>query len=398
MRLVELSKIERATVFADLEPVGVLRRTHLDVEFAYHDNYSGPAVATTLPVREAAFSTGRPGSVPPFFAGLLPEGRRMTALRRAVKTSADDDLTMLLAVGTDMIGHIRVIAEGAPPAVPATTEVLAFNELRFAELFARVLSTDPADRVGLPGIQDKVSGQMISLPVRHRKDAWILKLNPPEFPHLVENEAFFLGAARASGLTVPFYEVIRDSEGAAGLLLRRFDRIGSKRLPQEDGCQVCGLYPADKYRLTSEHLIKGLSSACGAPVVAARDLLRQLVYAFLTCNGDAHAKNFSVLRGADGEWSVTPAYDLPSSHLYGDTSMALSVGGKIREDIGRADFTRLGLAVGVTARASARVMDELVAAVPAWLDRLTELPFDRRRLHKLRKAIQYRVRRVASEL
>ena len=32
------------------------------------------------------------------FAGLLPEGRRLGALRRAVKTSADDDLTLLLAV------------------------------------------------------------------------------------------------------------------------------------------------------------------------------------------------------------------------------------------------------------------------------------------------------------
>lgn len=395
MRLLELSQVERATVFADHDAVGVLRRTATDVEFAYRSDYQGPAVATTLPVRAEAFSTGRPGSVPPFFAGLLPEGRRLNALRRAVKTSADDDLTMLLAVGTDTIGHVRVIAEGATPALPEAAEVLAFGELRFAELFARVLSVDPADRVGLPGVQDKVSGRMISLPVQHRGDAWILKLNPPEFPHLVENEAFFLGAAAASGLAVPYHELIHDGVGAAGLLLRRFDRLGTARLAQEDGCQVCGRYPADKYRLTSERLLQGLSSVCGAPVVAARDLLRQLVFAYLTCNGDAHAKNFSVRRGVDGEWSVTPAYDLPSSHPYGDTSLALSVGGKIREDIGRADFTRLGLSAGVRERASARVIDALVAATPAWLDRLTELPFDTRRLHKLRRAIQYRIGRLA---
>ena len=33
---------------------------------------------------------------------------------------------------------------------------------------------------------------------RYSDAAWILKLDPPEFPHLVANEAFFLDAARAS--------------------------------------------------------------------------------------------------------------------------------------------------------------------------------------------------------
>ena len=398
MRLQELSRVEQAIVYAEDRPVGVLRRTAIDVEFQYRADYGGPPVATTLPVRREAFSTGRAGAVPAFFAGLLPEGRRLSALRRAVKTSADDDLTMLLAVGTDTIGHVRVLPEGTPPGDSVTLEPTAtgtFAELRFVELFARVLATDPADRVGLPGMQDKVSGRMISLPISHRDRAWILKFDPPEFAHLVENEAFFLAAARASGLRVPDHEVVRDADGAAGLLIHRFDRIGARRLAQEDGCQVCGRYPADKYRLASEELVSSLASVCGAPIVAARELLRQLLFAYLSCNGDAHAKNFSVVRDVDGEWSVSPAYDLPSSHPYGDTTVALSVGGKFREDIGRADFMAAGLAAGVRQPAMARVIDELLAAVPDWLNRLDELPFDNRRVHKLRKAIEYRVRRMA---
>ena len=407
MRLDELAQVTQAVVYADTERAGVLRRTQVDVEFRYDPGYCGPPVATSLPVRPEPFSTGRPGSVPPFFAGLLPEGRRLTALRRAVKTSADDDLTMLLAVGSDTIGHVRVLPEGVLPeddpgdAVETwrsaeLTWAFGSAEVRFAELFSRVLSRDPADRVGLPGVQDKVSGRMISLPVSHQAAGWILKLDPPEFPHLVANEAFFLDAAEVSGVPVPQREVVHDAEGAAGLLVRRFDRSPAGRLPQEDGCQVCGRYPADKYRLTSEEVVTSLSSVCGAPVVAARDLVRQLVFAYLSCNGDAHAKNFSVLRSADGEWFVTPAYDLPSSHPYGDTSMALSVGGRRREDIGRAEFLGLGASVGVRERATTRVIDELLAAVPLWVDRLDELPFDGRRRHKLRKAVEYRVRRLAA--
>ena len=394
MKLDELSRVERATVLTDTGPAGVLRRTRVDVEFQYRADYAGRAVATTLPVRPEPYSTGRPGSVPPFFAGLLPEGRRLTALRRAVKTSADDDLTMLLAVGSDTIGHVRIVPEGAAPAPAPAPPIETFAEVRFEELFARVLAHDPADRVGLPGVQDKVSGRMISLPVSHSRGHWILKLNPPEFPHLAENEAFFLAAAEVSGLKVAHHEVVRDATGAAGLLVRRFDRVGDQRLAQEDGCQVSGRYPADKYRLTSEELVLELSSVCGAPIVAARDLLRQLVFAYLSCNGDAHAKNFSILRGAAGEWAVAPGYDLPSSHPYGDTSMALSVDGKLREDIGRADFMKLAGATGVRERAAARVIDELISAVPQWLAHLKGLPFDERRTHKLRKAVEYRVRRL----
>lgn len=394
MNLEALVGLERARVYADRSPAGTLARSSSGVAFSYDQAYRGPPIATTLPVRAEAYVTGHGGAVLPFFAGLLPEGRRLTALRRAIKTSADDDLSLLLGVGSNLVGHVRVLPEGAPLDDDGDEVAGAFGEVRFAELFSRVLAREPADRVGLPGVQDKVSGRMISLPIRHRRARWILKLNPPEFPHLVENEAFFLDAAQHSGLTVPYHEVVRDAIGAPGLLIQRFDRRDDRRIPTEDGCQVAARYPADKYRLTSEELVRCLATVCGAPIVAARDLLRQLVFAFLTCNGDAHAKNFSVVRSASGEWSVSPAYDLPSSHPYGDVSMALSVNGKLREDIGRSDYLALASASGVRERAAARVIDELLAALPSWLDRLDELPFDERRVHKLRRAIEYRARRL----
>ena len=395
MRLDDLVRVDEAIVYADDQPVGVLGRTPIDVEFRYDLSYRGTPLATTLPVRPESFSTGRPGAVPPFFAGLLPEGRRLTALRRAVKTSADDDLTMLLAVGSDTIGHARILPHGAIPEDEQPERVGTFEQVRFTELFARVLSRDPDDRVGLPGMQDKVSGRMISLPVSYRNAAWILKLDPPEYPHLVANEAFFLSAAASSGVPVAYHELVHDAGGSDGLLVRRFDRAKGHRLPQEDGCQVLSRYPADKYRLTSEEIVVALSSICGAPVVAAWDLLRQFVFAYLSCNGDAHAKNFSIHRSAGGEWAVTPAYDLPSSHLYGDVSMALSVNGKNRDNIGRRDFLQLGAAAGMRERAAASVIDKLLEAVPNWIDGIDGLPFDRRRVHKLRKAIEYRAGRLA---
>jgi serine/threonine-protein kinase HipA len=129
--------------------------------------------------------------------------------------------------------------------------------------------------------------------------------------------------------------------------------------------------------------------------VAALALLEQFAFAYLSCNGDAHAKNFSVLRLPAGEWRVTPAYDLPSSYPYGDSTMALTLNGRDREDIGREDFLALGRTVGLRPRAVERALDELCERVELWIDDLAALPFDPGRLHKLRRAVEYRRHRLA---
>jgi serine/threonine-protein kinase HipA len=401
----ELRGVERAVVFKAGTAAASLHRRTNAVVFAYHRDHverGGEPVATSLPVSPSPVVTHAPGALPPFFSGLLPEGRRLTALRMAVKTSADDEVTLLLAVGGDTVGDVLVVPDGEEPGeVEPHLSVRDWREVRFLDLFAASVGDPRAvDRVALPGVQDKVSAKMINVPVALENARFILKLDPPEFPHLVANEAFFLGAARRSGLESAEEEVVHDTVGTPGLLVRRFDRVGDPSgrilsLAQEDACQVLGRYPADKYRMTTEAVIGGLAQVCQAASVAAFTLLKQVVFAYLTCNGDAHAKNFSVRRLQDGEWRVTPAYDLPTSYPYGDTTMALTINGRHREDIGRADFVALGEAVGLRARAVERAIDELRERVDLWVGDLDTLPFDERRIQKLRRAIEYRRDRLA---
>jgi HipA-like protein len=141
----------------------------------------GARVTTTLPVTaEPEFRTA--GAVPPFFAGLLPEGRRLSALRAAMKTSGDDELSLLLAVGGDTVGDIQILPEGA-------------------DLFVEDVA----------GAVDRVGG----------------------------------GTAQRSP-TVDA-EIVRDRDGALGLV-GRFDRLpDGTMLAVEDGCQVLGRYPAATY-------------------------------------------------------------------------------------------------------------------------------------------------------
>ena len=138
--LQELRQVERATVFKQGVAAGSLERRPEAVVFAYREEYlaaGGPPVATSLPRSTGRVVTHAPGALPPFFSGLLPEGRRLTALRSAVKTSADDEFSLLLAVAGDAVGDVQVVPEGDEASgVEPRISVADWSEVRFADLLS----------------------------------------------------------------------------------------------------------------------------------------------------------------------------------------------------------------------------------------------------------------------
>lgn len=392
---IDLTLVDRADVYKGGELAAHLERTEDGIAFRYTTDWirnAGPPVASTLPV--AADAVVAPaGAVPPFFAGLLPEGRRLSALRRHLKTSADDELSMVLAVGADVIGDVQVVPGGAPLAMPAPRlEVTSFSAVRFADLLAELDIV--VDRIGLPGVQDKVSLAMLNVPAAAASGKHLLKLNPPEYRHLVENEHFFLTRAALSGVEAASADLVHDVDGQAGLAVQRFDRVtssgGETAFAVEDGCQALGKHPEAKYRLTTESVLSRLCSLCDAPVPAAQTFLRQLVYAYLTGNGDAHAKNFSVLADRPGRYAPSPAYDLPSSQPYGDSTMALSLAGSRDSNLPGRRFVTLGATLGLPEKAAIRVVRETASSAERWLDDLSEIPFDIGVINKLKRVIRRR--------
>ncbi len=387
-RLSDLIDCHTADIYKSGRLAASLERHHDRIEFRYHPDYlarPGEPVATTLPVISDPILTAA-GAVPAFFAGLLPEGRRLTAIRRAVKTSADDDFTLVLAVGADTIGDVQVVPAGTAAALPTPHTAGEWSDLDFAELYERSIGVDP-ELAAIAGVQEKVSGRMIAFPTAEGRS--ILKLNPPEFPFVVENEAFFLSAARQAGIPCAESRIVRDRAGASGLLVTRFDRDQASMIAQEDGCQVLGRYPADKYRVGSAEVINALAAVTGAPTVAAYELLRIVLFSYLSGNGDLHAKNLSVYRPGD-EWRVTPAYDLVSTYFYGDYTLALSIGdGRRNKDLSRQAIYEFADSIGVSRRAAARLVDDQLEASKKWMEGIDTLPFDERRTGKFFKFVQH---------
>lgn len=401
MSTIDLAEM-RTVAVADVYKSGVraarLRRTSAGVEFNYLDDYSGEPIATTLPQNSVPLITPA-GAIPPFFTGLLPEGRRLTALRRQVKTSADDEFSLLLAVGSDTIGDVVVVPENHTPSAPdVKLEVSAdFSNVRFSDILVDV---GMVDTVGIPGVQDKVSARVISMPLRTGSDRFILKLDPPEYPHLVANEAYFSEIARRSGMDVADTQIVHDADGNAGLLVKRFDRqrdaAGDIAFACEDACQLLNRWPADKYNTTIEAVTQAVMAVSAAETVAARDVFRQVVFAWLTGNGDLHAKNVSVLNEGS-EWKVSPAYDLPSTVFYGDTTMALPVQGSSKS-LSRKQLFAYADAVGLPTKAAQRVLDETLDGTSAMITEIRDgmLPFNEHQTRDAARLLRYRRNQLAN--
>ena len=372
-----------ADVYRGDELAGRIARTKHGSIFEYDPSFRGE-VAFCMPREQGRFET-RGVNLHTFFAGLLPEGLRLSALVKRVKTSKDDLLSLLIAAGTDCVGDVSVVPVGTKPrdAAPAL-DLRALSEVSFAEVLEGSLGS--ADEASLPGVQEKVSAAMISLPVRSRR-ASILKLNPPRVPRLVENEHFFMSAARDCGLDVAETRLVHDRDGVSGLVVTRFDRRDRERLHQEDACQLLDVYPADKYRLSVRDVMASLE-VCSAPTIERLELLRLVAFSYLIGNGDLHGKNVSV-RVVDGRVELTPGYDLLSTLPYGDAHMAMKLDGRDAR-LRRATFIAAGERFDLRRRAVEAALDELVDAIEPAYARLAEIGFDARKTRALEKALRER--------
>lgn len=396
-------ELEALDVHLGYERAGRLVRTERGARFEYdaawaeqHAGEPDRAIASRMPVRSAPYeSLGV--NVHPFFAGLLPEGLRLRALQSAVKTSEDDLFSLLAAIGADTVGNVSVTEPGAAPTERAEDAGEGdWSSLHFRELLERSLSTQGvAAHSSTAGVQPKISAAMISFPLRRKRGAahFLLKLAPPEFPRLVENEALFMEAARAAGISSARVELTHDADGEAGLVVERFDREraidGSvRRVHQEDACQLLDRYPADKYRLKLQELFEALE-VTAAPLVARLRLLEIQAFSYLIANGDLHARNVSVQRRA-GQFMLAPVYDVLSTLPYGDAKLALSLEGR-DENLEWKHFLAFGERNGLRAAAVRRSLVRLVDALGPFVKRLSEIGLDARKTAHLERTLLERL-------
>ncbi|MGV3549345.1 type II toxin-antitoxin system HipA family toxin [Rhizobium sp.] len=320
--------------------IGTIVRTPGDFNaFSFDEAYraTGGFPVLSLSFRAAAGGLRKDpkplaGTLPAFFANLLPEDRLRAAMEKhhAGAVRAGNDFDLLAALGADLPGAVRAVPGDAMTTV--------------AEEVAR---DRPKARFSLAGVQMKLSvmkntgkGGGLTLPLGNAEGDYIAKFPSLTFPGVSENEFANLALAEAIGMEVPERELVEKSdfdgipeefdtlsEGKI-LLIRRFDRsAGGRRIHIEDFAQVFGIYPGRKYEGAAYHDIASAVSVAVSPA-AGLDFVRRLALTALTGNGDMHLKNWSLIYSGGDRPELAPVYDVLSTVPYIPAdAMALSLGG-----------------------------------------------------------------------
>lgn len=99
--------MRRAEVYVHSIAAGILSELvpARSYQFAYNDDYLGPPISLTMPVRPQTYKFDE---FPPFFDGVLPEGAQLEALLRLRKLDRHDSFGQLVAVGHDLVGAVTV--------------------------------------------------------------------------------------------------------------------------------------------------------------------------------------------------------------------------------------------------------------------------------------------------
>jgi serine/threonine-protein kinase HipA len=245
-------------------------------------------------------------------------------------------------------------------------------------------------RVSLSGVQPKagliIKDNQLVRPSEQERSRYILKPAPSSYA-LLERKDCPANEHLSMQLASQVYHIETApnalcffNDGEQAYITRRFDVApdGSK-YQQEDFASLAGLTKAHggsdyKYsNLSYEECAEIIGKYTTAPSVEILKFFRIVVFNYLILNDDAHLKNFSLINRGDGEYHLSPAYDLinTSLHLYEPRIFALDKG-LFREGmhltdtrtVTRVDFEEFGRRIGLATRLVKRELDNFATEQP----------------------------------
>lgn len=174
-------------------------------------------------------------------------------------------------------------------------------------------------KMSISGVQPKLSVKLADrekdphLEVIGDDGRYILKPQVQAFANLPENEELCMTIAEDIGIDVPAHCLVHLKDNSLAYVVKRFDRQGRRKIHQEDFSQI--LEKQDKYNGSVEEIGKKLKAVSEVPGLDVQLFFERVVFNFLIGNGDAHAKNYSVIYTEEGLARLAPAYDLVCSRI-----------------------------------------------------------------------------------
>ncbi|MGP9723337.1 type II toxin-antitoxin system HipA family toxin [Corynebacterium sp. AOP40-9SA-29] len=330
----------------------------------------------------------------PWLDGLLPD--RPEALRqwrRRFGMEGDTSTFGLLRhVGEDVAGAAQFIRPKRLDEVLARTgELESLDEAGIADMARRAMADLPVTAELGPDGKFSLAGAQAKIALHRDHGRWsnphgatpsthILK---PAIPGMQDQdlvEAVTLGTAQRLGLRTAAAEV-SEFDGLRCLVVERYDRFRNEdgnwsRVHQEDMCQATGTPPFRKYESQlgpgARQVADLISSVSNDPQVDNRRFAQALIFNWLVCGTDAHARNYSIIL-REGSVRLAPLYDINSHLAYmpgSSSDLSMSVDGIFRASLvsrGRwiAEAARLHVPAGWMADEIDRQSDVVVESMRA---------------------------------
>ena len=196
-------------------------------------------------------------------------------------------------------------------------------------------------RISISGVQEKLSlileKNRLRLTNAGEQGTYILKPIPRDLKKVDQvpaNEHLTMQIARqVYGINTAENALIFFNNGTPAYLTKRFDvKNEGEKWGKEDFATLAGKTtdsagPNYKYTYTYEEMGSLIRQYVPAWRVEVEKFFALVVFNFLFSNGDAHLKNFSLLESSQGDYLLSPAYDLINTRLHvDDADFALDKG------------------------------------------------------------------------
>ncbi len=282
----------------------------------------------------------------------------------------------------------KLFGTARPPKVPFGTPDIAVEAQKMV------------GRMSISGIQPKLSliheRKSHQLTVVESGGAYILKPQTERFESLPENENLCMCMASSYGIAVPSHGLIPLLDDRLAYLVKRFDRLddGTSKLQQEDFQQL--LQTSDKYDGSYEKIANVIKKYSNVPGLDLVELFERALLNYVVGNGDAHLKNFSLIKEESIGYHLSPVYDLANSRLVlpeEREEICLSLQGK-RNRFSRKDFIKLAEHFGLTNKQSANSLDRLNDINPVFENMIEESFLNKRSRDGFLEIYRKRMKRI----
>ena len=291
-----------------------------------------------------------------FLWGLLPDSEAtIEQWARRYHVSPRNAFGLIAAVGEDCAGAVQFVEPERLETIlgqdPGKVEWL--DDSAIAERLRTLRQDHSAWRIqrdtgqfSLAGAQPKTAFLLQDgrwgVPSGRTPTTHILKPPTSDLTGRIENEHFCLELGRALGLPVVDSH-LRHFQDELAIVITRYDRIltknGWRRVHQEDMCQASGIPPTRKYQNDGgpgiRDIVELLRTYSTNPNEDVSTFMDAIAYNWLIAGTDAHAKNYSLLIGAEARVRLAPLYDMTSILPYPDidiqkATLAMKLGGEYR--------------------------------------------------------------------